>query len=167
MSPRPLARPSENAITHALDAEYVDPRPGSNPATLATLITVPSPAASIGGSAACVSCMTAVTLTSSCDCSSARSAVQNSPDVPNPALLTRTRTPAASRSATFARSASGQIGDEHLDVRTRLVVQFGGEALEPVGVTGHQHQVVAVHGIPAGESRAQPGRRSGDQGDGA
>ena len=87
-----------------LEAEYVDPRPGSSPETLATLITVPPPAFSIGGSAECVRCMTAVTLTSSCDCSTARSAVQNSPAVANPALLTSTRTPAASRSATLARS---------------------------------------------------------------
>ncbi len=40
--PRPLARPSVNEITHAFDAEYVDPRPGNSAATLATLMTVPA-----------------------------------------------------------------------------------------------------------------------------
>jgi hypothetical protein len=30
-------------MTHAFDAEYVEPRPGSSPATLATLTTVPLP----------------------------------------------------------------------------------------------------------------------------
>ena len=168
MPPSPLASPSENEITHALDAEYVDPRPGSSPATLATLMTVPSSAASIGGSAACVSCMTAVTLTSSWDCSTARSAVQNSPDVPNPALFTSTRTPAASRSATFARSAaSARSAAQHFDVGAGLVVQFGGEALQPLDVTGDQYEVVAVDGVAAGESRAEPGCRSSDQCDGA
>src|ERR1700694_5367880 len=102
----PPASPSENDTTHALDAEYVDPRPDNNPATLATLMTVPAPAASMGGNAALVSCITAVTLTSSWACSSAGSAVQNSPEVPNPALFTRIRTPPASRSATLARSAA-------------------------------------------------------------
>ena len=104
--PRPFDRPSVNEITHALDAEYVDPRPGSSPATLATLMTVPRPAASIGVSAACVNAITAVTLTSSCDCSTSRLSVQNSPDVPKAALLTSTCTPADSRSATLARSAA-------------------------------------------------------------
>src|SRR5215218_4447645 len=98
---RPFARPSLNETTHALDAEYVDPRPGSSPATLATLMTVPSPASSIGGSAAWVNCMTAVTLTSSWLCSTSRLAVQNSPEVPKPALLTTTRMPADNRSATL------------------------------------------------------------------
>jgi hypothetical protein len=47
-----------------LDAEYVEPRPGTSPATLATLMTVPVPASIIAGNAAWVSSITAVTLTS-------------------------------------------------------------------------------------------------------
>jgi hypothetical protein len=69
-------------------------------------MTVPTPASTIAGSAARVSCITAVTLTSSWDCSSAGSAVQNSPEVPKPALLTSTRTPALNRSATLARPSA-------------------------------------------------------------
>jgi len=61
----------------------------------------------------------------------------------------------------------GQVGDQHLHPGAGLVAQFGAEALQPIGVAGHQDQVVAVDGVAAGESRAQPGRRSGDQCDGA
>ena len=61
----------------------------------------------------------------------------------------------------------GQVGDEHFDAGAGLVMQFGGEALQPVGVAGDQHQVVAVDGVAAGESRAEPGCRSSDQCDGA
>ena len=112
--------------------------------------------------------MTAVTLTSSWDCSTARSAVQNSPDVPKPALFTRIRTPGGEPVGDLgAVGGVGQVGGQHLDVRARLVVQFGGEPLQPFDVTGDQHQVVAVDGVAAGETRPQPGRRSGDQSDGA
>ena len=61
----------------------------------------------------------------------------------------------------------GQVGDENFDSGAGLIVQFGGEALQPFGVAGDQHQVVAVDGVAAGESRAEPGRRSSDQCDGA
>src|SRR4029079_4818565 len=44
---RPPDSPSENEMTYALDAEYVDPRPDRMPATLATLTTVPFAAATI------------------------------------------------------------------------------------------------------------------------
>ena len=117
-----------NAITHALDAEYVDPRPGSSPATLATLMTVPAPAASIGGSAACVSCITAVTLTSSWDCSTARLAVQNSPDGAESGVVDQHLDPGGQPVGDLgAVGGVGEVGGEHLDRRARLVVQFGGE----------------------------------------
>ena len=61
----------------------------------------------------------------------------------------------------------GQIGDEHFHLSAGLVVQFGAQALQPVGVTGDQYQVVAVDGVAAGESSAEPRRRSSDQCDGA
>ncbi len=41
---QPVGQPSLNETTQALEAEYVDPRPGTSPATLATLMTVPPPA---------------------------------------------------------------------------------------------------------------------------
>ena len=61
----------------------------------------------------------------------------------------------------------GQIGDENFHFSAGLVVQFGGQALQPIGVTGDQYQVVAVDGVAAGESSAEPRRRSSDQCDGA
>jgi hypothetical protein len=61
----------------------------------------------------------------------------------------------------------GQVGDENFDSCAGLIVQFGGEALQPFGVAGDQHQVVAVDGVATGEPRAEPGRRSSDQCDGA
>jgi hypothetical protein len=42
-------------------------------------------------------------------------------------------------------------------------VQFGGETFEALSVAGDQHEVIAVDGVSAGESRADPGRRPGDQ----
>ena len=168
MPPRPLARPSENEITHALDAEYVDPRPGSSPATLATLMTVPSRRGQhrrqrgvrqlhdrgdvdvelrlqhrqIGGPEFA---------------GRAESGVVHQHPHPGGQPVGHLR----------AVGGVGQVGGQHLDGRAGLVVQFGGEQLQPVDVAGDQHQVVAVDGVAAGETRAQPGRRSGDQCDGA
>src|SRR5699024_6565593 len=82
------------------------PRPGSRPATEATLTIWPRPRAIIAGRAARVSSITAVTLTSSWALSSSSGADQNSPLVPNPALLISTSTPPESRAATKARPSA-------------------------------------------------------------
>jgi hypothetical protein len=61
----------------------------------------------------------------------------------------------------------GEVGAQHIDVGTGLGAQLRCQALEPVGVARDQDQVVAVHCVTAGETLTEPGRRSGDQGDGA
>ena len=64
-----------------------------------------------------------------------------------------------------AVSGLRQVGADHLDIGARLVAQLGGQPGQPVLVAGHQHQVVAVQRVSAGEALTEAGRRPGDQGD--
>ena len=122
----------------------------------------------MGGSAAWVSCMTAVTLTSSWACSSARSAVQNSPGRAESRVVHQDPHTCGQPVGDLGPvGGDGQVGGKDLDVRAGFVVQFGGEAFQAFDVAGDQHQVVAVDGVASRESRTQPGRRPGDQSDGA
>ena len=53
------------------------------------------------------------------------------------------------------------------DVAAALVGQFSGQLIEPVGITGHQDDVVAVGGVATSETLADSGSRPRDQGDAA
>ena len=130
---------------------------GQQPRNAGDVDTVPAPASIIAGNAARVSSITAVTLTSSWDCSRARSAVQNSPDVAKPALFTSTSTPAANRSATLPRSAdSARSAGSTSTARPPSPRNSAASSAEPIGIARHQHQVVAVGGIAACEAFADP-----------
>ena len=83
-------------------------------------MTVPAPLSIMAGNAARVSCITAVTFTSSWDCSTAGSAVQKSPEVPKPALFTSTSTPAAEPFGDLGPAGGfSEVGQQHFDARCR------------------------------------------------
>ncbi len=129
-------------------------------------MTVPAPLSIIAGNAARVSCITAVTLTSSWDCSTAGSAVQKSPDGAEAGVVHQ-HVDAGREPFGDLGPAGGfsEIGRQHFDAAAALVGQLGGQLVEPVRITGHQHNVVAVGGVTAGETLADSGSGPGDQGD--
>lgn len=80
--------------------------------------------------------------------------------------LTSTRTPSASRSATTARPAWRKVSHQDLAVGAVRLVQVVGQLLQPIGIGGHQNQVITIGGAAASETFAEARRRSGDQRDG-
>src|SRR5690606_25481726 len=54
-------------------------------------------------------------------------------------------------------------GGQHLDVDAGALAKFGGELLQALHIARHQHQIVSVGGVPAGETLAEAGRGSGDE----
>ena len=86
---------------------------------------------------------------------------------PKPALFTSTsigRSASASRAATRATSArTRQVGGQGFDVHAVALGQFGRALGEPLGVPGHQHEIVTAVGQGTGERGADSGARAGDE----
>ena len=59
--------------------------------------------------------------------------------------------------------AVGEIGGQHLHLDVVRRPQVPGHRREPVGVAGHQDQVVAATGEPVGEGQADAGGGAGDE----
>ena len=60
-----------------------------------------------------------------------------------------------------------EVGDQHLALGAVTPLQLLGQALQPLAVAGHEHEVMSALGQPECQDATDPGGRAGDEGNGS